>query len=196
MESKSGRLQGVVGLLISAFLCTDAISNELESWYTYWGLGYANTEYPDDLQPIIDDLQDLPDIEHLSSSLDTFGFYWPISEKVLLGGVVNGMSDYYEDSVNEFSIIGYLFSFSGMQFMQGKIGQGPFIRGDIGIGQLEVDDGKTIAESDYGSGFLVGGGFAVPITNGTRILFNGNYAVRRVGGQTYETFALSVGGLF
>jgi hypothetical protein len=34
MESKSGRLQGVVGLLISAFLCTDAISNELESCYT------------------------------------------------------------------------------------------------------------------------------------------------------------------
>ena len=80
--------------------------------------------------------------------------------------------------------------------MQGKIGQGPIIRGDIGIGQLEVDDGKTIAESDYGSGFLVGGGFAVPITNGTRILFNGNHAVRRVGCQTYETFALSVGGLF
>ena len=33
-----------------------ARDNDLESWYTYWGLGYANNSYPDELQDALDDL--------------------------------------------------------------------------------------------------------------------------------------------
>ena len=51
-------------------------------------------------------------------------------------------------------------------------------------------------KSDAGVGILLGGGYAKPITDGTRLLFNVNYAIRRVESENTRTLGISLGGLF
>ena len=47
-----------------------------------------------------------------------------------------------------------------------------------------------------GLGFLVGVGYAHPITDGTRLALNVNYAIRRMEGESWKTLGISLGGLF
>ena len=60
---------------------------------------------------------------------------------------------------------------------------------------LLIDD-KEEGTTDSGLGILVGVGYAHPITSGTRIVLNLNYATRRIEGDTYNTVGISLGGLF
>ena len=62
-------------------------------------------------------------------------------------------------------------------------------------------DTKTIGPesteaSDWGTGLLLGAGYGIPVTEGTRILLKGSYAVKRVEGEVTGTVSISVGGLF
>ena len=49
---------------------------KLESWYTYWGLGFANMSYTDDLK----DAQECSDCATVSLGFDFLGFYEPLGE--------------------------------------------------------------------------------------------------------------------
>ena len=51
-----------------------------ESWYTYWGLGWASPSYPSDTQAAVDTLKALG-ASHIGIALDLFGFYWPLADK-------------------------------------------------------------------------------------------------------------------
>ena len=88
-----------------------------------------------------------------------------------------------------------------MRFLTGTIGNGLFIRADIGGSRFVVDvDGDT-ETSDWGFGYLVGGGLGFNITSGTRLLLNVNYAVRTIpndetGTDKIKTLGFSVGALF
>ena len=49
-------------LLFCFIIAVPALSkaqNNLENWYTYWGLGYADISYPQELQEILDVLKEL-----------------------------------------------------------------------------------------------------------------------------------------
>ena len=70
-----------------------------------------------------------------------------------------------------------------MHFIQSVIGEGPFVRADLGWGFLSGvdDDGNEWAEDENKSGpaALFGVGYAFPVgAGGTRILLNLNYALR------------------
>ena len=174
--------------------------NKLESWYIYWGLGYADNAYPDDLEEVLDDLEDLPGVDHLALSLDMFGFYWPRSDRTLVGGIVNGSADTYEVVGVEMNIYNYLYAFSVIHFLTNRIGQGPFVRADVGFARHVVETNifgvKDDAVSDWGTGILLGGGMGFPVTSGTRVLLNGNLALRRVEGDVTTTIGISINGLF
>ena len=183
-----------------------AHDNQLESWYTYWGLGYVSNNYPGELQDLLEEIDDLPggDVDHLALALDMLGFYWPRGDRTLIGGIVNGSVDTYEVSFLaedlEIDIYNYLYGISGMHFLANEIGRGPFLRADLGLAR-HVAEAEALGEedeeaSDWGTGILLGGGYGIPVTSGTRLLVNANYSLRRVEGETTSSLVLSLNGLF
>lgn len=183
-----------------------ARDNQLESWYTYWGLGYVDNTYPGELQDVLDEIDDLPggDVDHLALALDMFGFYWPRGDRTLVGGIVNGSVDTYEVSLLgedlEIDIYNYLYGISAMHFLANQIGQGPFVRIDLGLARHVAESDalgeETKEASDWGTGILLGGGYGFPVTSGTRLLVNANFALRRVEGEQTSSLVLSLNGLF
>ena len=175
--------------------------NKIESWYTYWGLVYADIKYEDPLDTQLEQLSELEGVDHVSVSVDLLGIYLPFKDRHINGFVINAFGDRYEAGGTDFQISGYTLSFSNIRFLTGTIGNGLFIRPDIGSSRFVVDvDGDT-ETSDWGFGYLVGGGFGFNITSGTRLLLNANYAVRNIpndetGTDEVKTVGLSVGALF
>ena len=189
-----------VALFISLIFSTASVSsaqNKLESWYTYWGVGWANVSYPNEFNDSHDLFKGLPGVRHISVSVDLFGFYWPSGEKTVLGVIVNSWGDFYTLGSDHVQINGYLLSFSLMHFLNHRIGQGFFVRGDFGTSQLDIRSSTYFGgTSDRGFGGLIGGGYGFPISKGTRILLNMNYSFRFIEGDNYGCLAITVGGLF
>jgi hypothetical protein len=78
-----------------------------------------------------------------------------------------------------------------------NIGKGLFVRGDFGASRLVLSTkGYGDESSKWGVGGLLGAGFGVPISSGTRLLLNVNYSLRKVEGEAYKTLQISIGGLF
>lgn len=171
--------------------------NKLETWYTYWGLGYSGASYPEEVQYFLDILKDVPGVSRINMALDILGFYWPKNEQTILGGIINGWADRYQIDNDNLQINGYLYSISVMRFLNNRIGQGPFIRCDIGAARIVVQMSHYGTESsDWGFGALFGAGIGFPVTQGTRILLNVNYSFRKIQNDTYGSLQISVGGLF
>jgi|GEM_PF-4341458 len=84
-----------------------------------------------------------------------------------------------------------------MHFLGSEIGDGTFLRGDIGMsrGVITSDLGGDSA-SKWGYGALAGVGYGIPVSKGTRILLSVDYSVRRIESETYTSGRLSVGGLW
>lgn len=173
----------------------DAGSNT-ESWYTYWGLGYASVSYPPDLQELIDFLKDQDGVSNVSIYMDILGFYWHLTPKTIAGFIINGAGDRYEVNGEDMQINQYLYSGSVMHYVGESFGDGPFVRADIGLAKLAVSSSfASTATSESGFGFLAGGGWSFDF-GGTRLLLNINYAYRGVEEETYSILGFSVGGLF
>ncbi len=167
--------------------------NRFENWYTNWGIGYPFITYPDELSGIDD-----AGLDNASIMLDVLGFYWPISEQTILGGTVNAWGDRYAAGGEDLQINAYTFGFSAMHFLQNRVGDGVFLRGEIGPSRLVINGSvfSTNIESEWGLGVLIGGGFGIPVSSETRILLHLNYAVRRIEGEQYNNLGIAVSGLF
>ena len=199
---KKCTLLSVCVLLAFLTAASSAFSqNKIESWYTYWGLGYADIKYEDPLDTQLEQLSEQEGVDHISVSVDLLGLYLPFRDRHINGFVINAFGDRYEAGGTDFQISGYTLSFSSIRFLTGTIGNGLFVRGDIGGSRFVVDVDGNKETSDRGFGFLVGGGFGFNITSGTRLLLNANYAVRKIsndetGTEEVKTVGLSVGALF
>lgn len=172
---------------------------EPESSYTYWGIGGGSNSYTGAARDIIESAKDAgPD--HLALSLDLLGFYWPLtgSRNTLVGCILNGGGDRYEDEDYEFQLSLYLFGISSMHFFGREPGAGLFVRADLGFAFYSINSPEHDSEgsSNIGYGGLIGGGYGIPITEGTRILLNVNYALRYIEGDKINSLGISVGGLF
>ena len=112
-----------------------------------------------------------------SMNMDLFGFYWPLkNQQTIVGATYNVWG---EGGL----VIGGQWSASTMHFIQSSIGEGPFLRADVGYGFFIAvyDDNDEIFEGMEKSGLsiLYGLGYALPVgAGGTRILFNVNVARR------------------
>lgn len=173
-----------------------------ESWYTYWGFGFGSARYKNkELQAELDELKANPLIEHTTVAVEIFGFYWPIlNHTTMIGFVMSGVSESFEYGSTEVKINQYQYSFSAMRFFGTNIGDGFFLRGDIGPAKYEVE-GKsstvTISEnSDWGYGMTFGGGYALPVSRETRLLFNMNYSIRDAEKEKVSTLIFGLGFLF
>lgn len=196
---RSKQVQSTVSLvaLMCLFLSASAFA-KVESSYSYWGLGYANIDYPGSLERDLSELE--THIGGISYDVALRYFSLPGSKRTyagkhtVLGIISNGAVDGYGHEDAAMVVNHSLFSLSSMHFFGEEIGSGPFVRVDIGLSWLCViaaDSEETISEgSDFGFGYLLGGGFAFAKT-----LLNVNYSSRKIEGEKYRILSLSIGWL-
>ena len=190
----------IVAIFLAVFFANqcEGAESKLENWYTYWGIGAVSPSYPEDLENFLDLLEDFPGVTRIAASLDLFGFYWPIKDRYLLGGVINTFVDRFEVDSEGLNIVGATYGLSLQYFPQRHVGQGFFIRSDVGPAVFRVtsDDNTVDETSEWGIGGLVGAGWSQPITSGTRLTFQINVAGRRVEGDSVGALNFTLGGLF
>ncbi|TNF37516.1 MAG: hypothetical protein EP315_02555, partial [Gammaproteobacteria bacterium] len=127
-----------------------------ESWYAFWSIGFAKINYPGTLHHIesyLENTADNPEIYRPRNNMDMFGTYWPITEhNMLIGWVINVVSDsLVTNNDPKFNYIGddlliidtFLYGISSMKFFGHEIGDGLFIRGDVGLAEYRISN-------DYG----------------------------------------------
>jgi hypothetical protein len=171
--------------------------NKIESWYLYFALGYGKAYYPSPLQEAVDVLGSSSEVSHVGISLDLPGIYWPLrNNHTILGGSLNGIGDRFETGGRSIQINQYLLSLSSLNFLTGEIGDGLYLRGDVGMAWLNVQgSGGLSSSSSVGFGGLVGGGYAFPVSSETRITQNLNYGVRWVESDSYGSLSVNLGVL-
>ena len=194
---KSIRIAFVASLLLFVLAeGGEAVENRQENWYAHWGLGTSRVTWPGEFNDVIELLDARPGVSRTQKSADMLGFYKPINPNTMVGFIANGAADRLEIEGESMQVNLYTYAAS-VQYFPEKIGKGVFGRADIGpavgVGQFSGAEDET---SDPGFGFLVGVGYAHPVTDGTRLALNVNYAIRRMEGESWKTLGISLGGLF
>jgi hypothetical protein len=191
-----------VFLFIVVLVCFSGNAHAaVEQWYAYLGFGLSNVNYPGDLDRVFDEAEDLPGVTRTTICLDLLGFYWPVADNtVMVGGVINAVGDMLEGNGATISLNQYTYSVSAMKFFGREIGEGFFIRGDIGVAKLVLSvDGNGYDEnevSESGTGFLLGGGYGFPLSEGARLLVGANVAYRSIEDEAVSTTSASIGLLW
>jgi len=183
-------------LFIFLFSTTVAQAN-VESWYTYWSVGASNHTYPGELNDIFNDAESLPGVDRTEIAIDMLGFYWPVSNKTILGFVVSGSGDYLSDGVNDVSIKQYLYALSAMHYFGNEPGNGMFLRGDLGASRIVVESNlSNESVSDDGSGYLIGAGYGFSVSTKSRLILGINYSSNSIDNETFTSTLFTVGGLW
>ena len=166
----------------------------VESWYTYWAIGYAHNTYPASLQSRLDALERDFGASHVSLALDILGFYWPLrDQQTLIGFIISGAADRYSYRETASQVNLYLYSVSAMHFFGEVPGDGFFVRLDGGYAAALS---SFFVEAKSGVGFLAGAGYGIPVSDETRILLHAGFSYRGVGGESHNTISVTIGGLF
>jgi hypothetical protein len=173
--------------------------NEIESYYFRAATGYPFVTYSDDLQQQIDAIEASGASRSLIATID-LGIYWPCAmDGTLLGVTVTGIPDMYTDGDWQ-GTINFMHIGPGVQhFLQADIGEGFFLRLDPGMAMewtdVTVVDGKETlrmeSETKIGFGVLAGGGYAIPLSPGTRLTIDVHAVYRSV--DPYNATALHIG---
>jgi hypothetical protein len=71
MKNERRKMKKIVIVILAISICIGITTisnaqNKLESWYTYWGVGYANISYPKELDNVRNLLIGMPRVIHLS----------------------------------------------------------------------------------------------------------------------------------
>jgi hypothetical protein len=171
-----------------------------EDWYTYWSFGFSDNSYPGELDSLLDSLDSLPGVDRTQGAMDMLGFYWPLQNKLNLGFVISGSWDLFETPIGDMQINQYLYAASVMKFFGREIGDGFFLRGDIGFARatLDIDSGigSYNSESDTGTGLLLGVGYGIPVSEDSRVLLSFNVSNKQIEGENYSAATFNIGGLW
>ena len=196
----------VVAVLVHVILSAPSYGAEskMERWYTLWNIGYGQNGYPLELQEVLDEINDQPNVEHSvgMTVADVLGFYVPLGEQTLIGTIINANADVYEwkDGETQVDIYNYIWGASVIHFPNAKIGQGGFVRTDLGLAfvsaEVFYDNKIEQVQSDLGVGVLAGGGYAWPVMEGTRLMGGLQFALRRIEKDHYISVGLTLGALF
>ena len=175
-----------------------------ESWYVQLGAGMTGNSYQGQFKDTINAVDDLngKTSRPIGFGID-FGFYWPLAnQKTILGVRVEGSGDRYSNNSTgttiDVSIIQRLLSFSSQHFFGANVGNGWFVRGDVGTASalMTYDDLIVTSKTKSGYGLSVGGGYAIPIGDDTRMLFFMNLSSRHFGSDRFTISTLGVDFLF
>ena len=173
-------------------------SAPLESWYCNLGLDFTDVSYPSYLNDKIDAMEELPGHDRTRLGIDV-GIYFPVSQRMLLGGAISGSADSNDSDEENTSldINQYLLGVSGQYYIGRQVGHGFFLRSDVGAAWTALSaDEEEAEDSETGVGFLVGAGYSLPVTSGSRIALQAAHTVRRIDGETYQNTTIGLRILF
>ena len=196
----------VIYVLFLIFFLNNPAVAKVESWYLTVGAGYSfGFDYDNSIVDAEIDSTNAArgDSDHLSYAFDV-GAHFPILKTTLLGGAGHGVAREYgdESDANYYSIGSTLISVSVIHFFGAEIGRGFFIRLDPGVGFTHAErkeDGNYSGEHDmkWSIGFTSGVGYAIPISEGTRIALSFNYHFMSGGVfQPIENYSVKIGFMF
>lgn len=177
---------------------------QLESWYSYWGMGLSSNDYPSNVETIISRLENSPGGERSTIGIDALGFYVPVSNYSMLGVVASISRDFVETNDEgvkiSYTLNQFLYGVSGKTFFGREIGDGFFLRGDLGFATAreteEVTGQPDSGGSASGFGALFGLGYGIPISPQCRILMGITVSQHRLDGESFRTMRAIIGGLW
>jgi len=177
-----------------------------EEWYILFGGGFAGAAYQGKFKDTVKAIDDLPGSTKRTGGLAMeLGVYFPTSSfKSMIGGNIELTGDGYsnETAAGDYraSIGQALVAISAYRFFGENIGNGWFIRGDLGVAKttmiLEQPGLSNQLTEKTGFGALFGGGYAIPCGTETRVLFFINMSGRSFGGDRFRTLTLGADFLF
>jgi len=168
-----------------------------ESWYTFWSFGNVKHNYPGDLNDAFEATASLPGVYRVEGVIDILGFYVPLGNKTILGLIVSGSFDRLTDGVVDFQFNQYLYGASVMHFFGKEPGQGFFFRGDYGVSKIAIQSsGIDNITSESGTGYLVGAGYGLAVSEESRLIIGVNYASNTIKNEIFQSTNFIIGGLW
>lgn len=173
--------------------------NRLKSIYFDAGVYYSSVSYSGGLAALDGQLKSAT---HYGATLD-LGAFLPLTDhETLIGGGVRFTRDSYSDTGIEATMTILEIVVSYRYYLMGKIGDGFFVRGDIGFPRIssEVSSStnpalSSAADSKFGLGFMLGGGYDFVVTRdlkiGAGLYFNSATANYATGAQSESWTATS-----
>ena len=187
-------------LLVVLLLCPLQTFAAQEDWYTYWSFGFSDNSYPGGWDPVLDAAESQPGIDRTQGAMDIFGFYWPVQDKLNVGFVISGSWDAFQTPVGDMQLNQYLYAASAMKFFGKEIGDGLFLRGDVGFAKAAINTdtvfGSYGSSSDTGMGFLLGVGYGIPVSEESRVLLSLNVSNKDIDGENWSAVTFNIGGLW
>ncbi|TFB11057.1 hypothetical protein E3V36_02040 [Candidatus Marinimicrobia bacterium MT.SAG.2] len=170
---------------------------KIDSWFFRIAVGAANNIYPEELQDVLDELEDIPDINKISFNFD-FSLYRSLSDrKTMIGFTYNGSGDAYEFKGDELNFYQYLFGISLIHYPGNIIGNGLYVRGDLGTAFLIFDSSFGNAEqSENGFGYQLGAGYSLPTAIGIEFDAMLSYGGKKIEDKDYSVVLFNFGVSF
>lgn len=169
------------------------VAQDGKSHYFLMGANYMVPSYPEPLESRAAFASHIPKSTHIPLHLDALGYYRTYGNLTLIGGNmqvdVNRYSAYGETLQIEY----YQPSFSAFHYLDGKIGAGLFIRGDLGPALMRLSSGDRGTEkTNFGWGYLFGTGVAVGVRSSI-LLASVQYAHKSFHGKSYNLYSMGLG---
>lgn len=195
-------------LCISMFAMSPMVMAENENWYVMFGVGGADTSNDTDISGEINNLFAQNGGDQTELGIDLLGVYRPFKNdpSKLWGIAIHCDAQIITKHPNyittgDISVFNYTIGLSGLYFPSEEHGKGVYFRGDAGLAQNMVIYGngaQAQAEADekMGIGGLVGIGYGLPVTKGTRLLLGANYSKSFVRGGDFSAVSFTLGGLW
>lgn len=174
---------------------TTSTGRNLQGRYNYSALGYQKVSYSAGLQTLVDNATSASGGGNVTLQGDAWGSYWPIHQNRSIVGVVgSGVIDSYSGGLNIAQISA---TASGIYFFNETIGDGPLIKGDVGVtALLAAGSGHEAIDNTVGMGAGVGLGYALSTSKDMSVMANVNYNLRNLGAGTSGAFGITVGVLY
>lgn len=103
--------------------------------------------------------------------------------------------DYYSAYGEKLQVAFYQPSLSSFHYLDGQIGSGLFVRGDIGPAFMRLYSHDRGAErSNFGWGYLFGAGVSLAVRS-MILLASVNYANKSFNGNSYRFISLGIGAM-
>lgn len=183
--------------VLTMFFSTTSVA-ESEDWYVNASIGVANKGNPDLVEQILSSAENTYGVSRVTIAID-LGFYWPVfDESMLLGVVSNSSVDSVQSSPGNEVVTHDLeyVGISAIKFMGETIGQGLFVRGDLGSASAKYrySNNSYSVNDGSGSATLIGVGYSKPLSgNKTRLIFSLNSVFSSIDDRKFNSNELMIG---
>lgn len=173
--------------------CHDISAQEAKPRYFYGSVNYMFPKYTEPLASRASFASRVPESAHIPLHIDAVGYYFDYKKLTLIGGVMQVDIDRYSAYSEKLQVEYYQPSFSVFHYLDGQIGSGLFIRGDIGPAFLRISSNDQGTEKfNPGWGYLLGAGASLS-TGSTILLASANFASKSFHDKSYRFFSLGLG---